>query len=99
MGAEFCPRRVPVLAARGVASSRVSRGECARDRVLGLLLDLPKVIFAAEAFRIDLVDVLCAGRPHGKPSVRGDDLYTTDRRVVTGRRGERAADRLAGELR
>src|ERR1700730_1310005 len=50
--------------------------------VLGLLLDLPQVTFTSETLGIDLVNILRAGRPRGKPSVLGNHLNSTERKTV-----------------
>ena len=52
----------------------------------------------AETFGVDLVDVLRAGRPCGKPAVFGDHLDAADRGAVAGSVGQRRAYRLAGEF-
>ena len=67
--------------------------------VLGLLLDLPQVTFTAEALGIDLVNILRAGRPRGKPSVLGNHLNSTERKTVPRSGGKLRADWLAGKFR
>ncbi len=43
-------------------------------RVLGFLLDLSEVVFAAKTFGLDFVDILRAGQPGGEPSIFRNDL-------------------------
>src|SRR6266540_6549761 len=68
------------------------------DHPPGLVDDPLQVLLAEEALRVDLVDVLGAGRPGGEPAVLGGDLHPADRGAVAWRGGEHAGDRLAGEL-
>ncbi len=65
------------------------------DQGPGLLLDSPQVVGPEEAFGVDLVDVLRAGRAGGEPAVRGDHLQPPDGGAVPGRDGEHLHDRLA----
>jgi hypothetical protein len=67
--------------------------------VLGLLLDLPQVTFTAETLGIDLVNILRAGRPRGKPSVLGNHLDSTERKTVPRSCGKLRAYWLAGKFR
>jgi hypothetical protein len=67
--------------------------------VLGLLLDLPQVTFTAETLGIDLVNILRAGRPRGKPSVLGNHLDSTERKTVPRSGGKLRAYWLAGKFR
>ena len=80
---------------RAVSSRRVASASdtscCASS------ISWPRCVLAAEAFRVDLVDILGPGRPRGEPARFGRDLQAADRRAVAGRRGEDRADRLAGE--
>jgi hypothetical protein len=64
--------------------------------VLGLLLDLPQVTFTAETLGIDLVNILRARRPRGKPSVLGNHLNSTERKTVPRSGGKLRAYWLAG---
>src|SRR5580692_7358841 len=66
--------------------------------VLGLLLDLPQVTFTAETLGIDLVNVLRARRPRGKPSVLGNHLDSTERETVPRSGGKLRAYGLAGKF-
>src|ERR1700721_2410430 len=73
--------------------------EGTRDGGLGVVLDLPQVLLAAKTLRIDLVDILGARRPRGKPSVIGRDLDAAERLTVAGSGREDRANRLAGKFR
>src|SRR5688572_11567583 len=68
------------------------------DDLLRLADDALQPLLAVEALRVDLVDVLGAGRPRREPAVLRDDLEPADRRAVAGRLGQHGLDRLAGEL-
>src|SRR5665213_830013 len=52
---------------------------------------------ALQAFRVDLVDALGAGRPCGKPAAGGDDLDPADARAIAGRFGQHRINFLTGE--
>src|SRR5437667_12879146 len=52
---------------------------------------------ALEALRVNLVDVLRAGRPSREPPARGHDLQAVYRRVVARGPGQLGGDPLAGE--
>src|SRR2546422_11192782 len=58
-----------------------------------------EVSLVLEAFRVDLVDVLRAGRPRREPAAASDDLQTADRRIVARGRRPRGRDGSAGPLR
>src|SRR5258708_37152888 len=58
-----------------------------------------EVSLVLEALRVDLVDVLRAGRARREPAATGDDLQSADRRAVARGTGQLAPDRLAGHLR
>ncbi len=71
-----------------------------------ILHDLPcvaqqglQVLLVAEAFGVDLIDGLRAGRPCCEPAVCRDDLQTADRRVVPGSPRQLLGDRFAGQTR
>src|SRR5580704_4754923 len=81
------------------SASRNSAGEGARDRRLGLLLDLAQVVFAAKALRIDLVDVLGPRRARREPAVLSHDLDAAERLTVAGRGRERRSYLLAAQFR
>ncbi len=51
-----------------------------------------------EAFGVDLVDRLGAGRPRGEPAAGGDRLDAADRRAVAGRLVQHLLDLLARQL-
>src|ERR1700730_1563408 len=72
--------------------------EHAHYAVLSLLLDLPQFTFTAEPLGIDLVNILRAGRPSGKPAVRCDHLNSTERKTVPWRGGKLRAYWLAGKF-
>ena len=61
------PSRVSKDGQRPICPS-AARRECLRDGALGVVLDLPQVLLAAKALRIDLVDILGARRPRREPS-------------------------------
>src|SRR3954471_24081979 len=65
---------------------------------LGLLLNPLQVLGAAEAFGVDLVDILRSGRPCGEPAEIGFDLDAPERLAITGRLAQRGADGIAGEV-
>src|ERR1019366_1700589 len=75
------------------------RLEQALDHHLSLLLDDPQVILAAEALRVDLIDLLGAGWTRGEPAIVRRYLDPAKRRAVAGRNGQLGFDRLAVELR
>src|SRR4029077_2475964 len=52
-----------------------------------------------ETLRVDLVNVLRAGRSRGKPAATGDNLQATDRSVVAGSTCQLGDDGLAGQAR
>src|SRR5471030_233017 len=79
-------------------SSRRLAAEEPRDEHLCLRLNAREMLAVAERLRVQLVDVLRAGRPDGKPSVVGHDLQPADRLVVTRRVRENGADRIARQL-
>src|ERR1700732_5193524 len=94
--AEICVSVISGLTARWLHTLKTSfEGmrlcvlEHASYGVLGLLLDLPQVTFTAETLGIDLVNILRAGRPRGKPSVLGNHLDSTERQTVPRRCGKR----------
>src|SRR5690606_12419854 len=93
------PQRRPGVA-RGCDTARRPRasssGERLRDDRLRLRDDGVQVVLAAEALRVDLVDVLGAGRARREPAVLGDDLETADR-AARGRLRQAREDGLAGE--
>src|ERR1700730_18720006 len=91
------PRRVLVCHASRPSFERMRFCvlEHASYGVLGLLLDLPQVTFTAETLGIDLVNILRAGRPRGKPSVLGNHLNSTERKTVPRSGGKLRAHWLA----
>jgi hypothetical protein len=54
------------------------------------------VTFTAETLSIDLVNILRAGRPRGKPSFLGNHLDSTERKTVPRSSGKLRAYWLAG---
>src|SRR6266446_1540496 len=58
-----------------------------------------EVSLVLEALRVDLVDVLRAGRPRREPAAPGDDLQPADRLAVARGAGQLGPDRFAGQLR
>ena len=58
-----------------------------------------QVSLILEAFRVNLVDVFCAGRTRGKPTAAGHDFQTTDLRVVAGSASQLRRDRLPSQTR
>ena len=72
--------------------------EHARDGILGLMLDLPKVFFAAETLGIDFVDILRTGRPRGKPTVLDNQFNSTERKAIRRNSRNLRAYELAGKF-
>jgi len=65
---------------------------------LGVSLDLLQMGGIAKTFRINLADILGAGRPCREPSHVGLDLDAAKGLIVARRRGARRADRITAEL-
>src|SRR5262245_5950734 len=82
---------------RAGGSSLGSQG--AGDPLLRFAHEGLEVALTSEALRVDLVDVLGAGRPGREPSAGGDHLEAADGCVVAGGAGELGGDRLAGQGR
>src|SRR5689334_5013479 len=74
------------------------RAEEPRDEGLRVLLDLPEMRFAQEAFSIEFVDFLGSGGPRGEPAVGGGDLDPADRLVVARGAVEFRDDRLSRQF-
>src|SRR6202047_1755156 len=103
--AEICVSVISGLTARWLHTLKTSfEGmrlcvlEHASYGVLGLLLDLPQVTFTAETLGIDLVNILRAGRPRGKPSVLGNHLDSPERKTFPWSGGKLRAYWLAGKF-
>src|SRR5713101_5314432 len=79
--------------------SWVRRVQGVAHDLLRLAHDGVEVSLVLEAFRVDLVNVLRAGRPRREPAAASDDLQTADRRVVARGAGQPGRDGFAGELR
>src|SRR5438128_1281722 len=69
------------------------------DDGLRLTLNATQMRLIDEAFGVQLVDILGAGRPRRKPATRGLDLEPTNRRTVARRRRGKILDALSGKLR
>src|ERR1019366_7542724 len=65
---------------------------------LRLLHDATQVILPTKAFHINLVDILGARGPRGEPAAFCNDLYPSDRRVVSRSLIDGALDLLPGQL-
>ena len=74
----------PPAVSPGLAAARSGAGvpECRADQGLRLLDESREVVVAAEALRVDLVDVLRPRRPRREPALLGRDLQPADRRTV-----------------
>ena len=83
---------------QGPAAGGGSLGDNPVHQRLGLRLHLLQVIGALEGLRVDLVDVLGAGRAGGEPGVLRDHLQPADGRSVAGRLGQLGGDGLPGQL-
>src|SRR5271166_3603206 len=57
-----------------------------------------EVPLAPEALGVDLVNVLCAGRPRRKPSAGRHYLQPADRSIITRCRRQLRDNRLTGEV-
>src|SRR5262245_5204887 len=79
-----------------VAHSLVVTNRSADER-LGFVQEGFQVGRTLEALRVDLVNVLGAGRPGREPPARGDDLEAVYRRAVAACFGQLRDDRVAGE--
>src|SRR5215467_12869388 len=72
----------PVLH-RGQTAGATKLSDDAGDELLGFLLNLVQMIFAGEAFGVDLVNILGAGGPGREPSALGDHFQSAKRRART----------------
>src|SRR6185436_1391751 len=64
------------------------------DDGAGIVLNLPKVIGATEALRVNLVDFLGAGGSRREPPALGSHLQAADRRTVPRRRRQDLLNRI-----
>ena len=96
-GATIQPNQTSVFRNR-LRLCRQMREESRHER-LRFVLDAFQMRPVAEAFRVQLVDVLRSRRTHGKPSIVGNDLQSTDGFAVAGRRREDCANGFAGQFR
>src|SRR6476619_1655614 len=87
----------PKLRARDARAASQSSESCGDDGE-GSVLDLSEVFGALERFGVDLVDVLRARRPSGKPRRLSRNFQATNGSVVSGRSGQDRGDGLAGQL-
>ena len=67
------------------------------DDLLSFVHDRIEMALILEALRINLVDILGAGRPGGEPSGGSHNLEAADRCAVTWGRSQFGCNRLAGE--
>ena len=67
------------------------------DDLLSLAYDLLQMSLIAKTLCVDLIDVLGARGPGGKPATLGHNLQPTYRCSVTRRTGQPGSDRFAGE--
>src|SRR5215475_6464088 len=79
-------------------ASRVVNRQGSSHHGLRFLHDGLEVSLALEALRVELVDVLRAGRSGGEPARVGDDLQSSDLLVVAGRARELCHDGLAAQV-
>src|SRR5262249_52317781 len=99
------PRR-PSAGGRFFARAAHGLGEVIEPRsshgsghdLVGLGDDAVQVDLVAETLGVNLVDVLGAGGPRGKPTTPGNDLEPANCRVISGSAGQLGRDRLAGEV-
>src|SRR5213593_1452897 len=92
------PARMPGLCTpRGLTARSSAAADRGVDELLGLAHERIEVRRAFKTLRVDLVDVLRAGRPSREPPARGHDLQTVYRRVVARGPGQLGGDPLAGE--
>ena len=68
------------------------------DESVRIVLNPLQVILAAEAFRINLIDILRSRWPGGKPATPGDHLNSADRFVIAGGSDQLRFNRLASKL-
>jgi len=85
-----------VWCSRLSSHARCQRGVDERSR---LREDALQVLFAVEALRVQLVDILRAGGSRREPAVRGDHLEAADGGAVARRVHEHLLNGIAGELR
>src|SRR6266702_5218813 len=80
------------------AASGALRPKHLRQPGLSFLLNALQVVGATKTLRVDLVDILRAGRPRGEPAEIGFDLDAAEGLAVAGRLAERGADGIAREI-
>src|SRR5215831_17840833 len=98
MGMEECSVASPQSSAHLLfLKSWISRSQGVGHNFLSFLHDRRQMILVPETFRINLVDVLCAGRPRSEPAGISDNLEPADRGAVTRGGSHFACDRLASE--
>src|SRR5690606_38451110 len=88
-------RRADMTVTSGCGGRALQGGVDGRLRILQQLL---QVTVVAEAFGVDLVDVLGPRRARREPATGGDHLDATDGGPVAGRLVEHLLDRLAGQF-
>src|SRR5262245_42154868 len=86
----------PLRSPPGTAAS-CGRPDCGVDERLGPAHQGVQVCRTPEAFRVDLVDILSAGRPGREPPARGDDLEAVDGRTIAACPRQLRDDWIAGE--
>ena len=72
-----------------------SRSERMIHHLLGFIHDRAQVALAREAFGVDLIDVLRARGPSGKPAIAGYNFQPSNGSMIAGSAGQFGNDGLA----
>src|SRR5438270_80651 len=95
----YSPNMVPTRSSRtGRVGSSFIADQHAVQEYPRLLNNAVEVLFAVEAFGVELANILRPGWARGEPAAPSHDLHTAERRA--GRRGsEHVFDRLVSQVR